>query len=125
MVQKIKQLLYKIGELKRGLLNLFILAGGFAFLVMGITQCNQISDRFEKLIPHYGVVESEWLDTIYDEDKYDVYSRIRLTDNDTIFTAYRFAEGVSNLLEPGDSVKIFTKNITSFMGNMSGSGKGG
>jgi hypothetical protein len=125
MFQKLKELLYYIGRIKRRLINLMILAGGFAFFSMGVTQCTQIFDKFDRLRPHYGVVEAEWMDTIYGEDKFDVYTKIRLVENDTVFTAYRFASGVSNLLEPGDSVEIFTKPVTSFMGNMSGSGKGG
>jgi hypothetical protein len=92
-------------------------------------------DGFETLLPHRGVVESKHFSYHYsthhnsymdrDEPDSTIVFNFKVADNPQWYTASRFAIGVDNLIEIGDSIKFYTKNVTSRFGNMVSSGNGG
>lgn len=93
-------------------------------MLLGISQALQVSDGYEKLISHKGIVENKSF-VIEKDDKNDslVIAKIKLFNDDTVYSVSSYAIRVLNLIEVGDSVELFSKPITSRTGNFVTNGK--
>ena len=107
------------------IINLLILFSAVVVLISGISWIIQSYATVSDLVSHKGVIEKKQMDTVLKENSYDLFVKIKLVENDTIYTVSQLAEGVYNILEAGDSVEIFTKPVTAGLGNVSTDGKGG
>ena len=124
-------------SLFRRIFNINTVILGFAIMsmVMVIHFIIRSYDGFETLVPHSGVVESKHFSYHYstrhnfymdrDEPDSNLVFNFKVADNPQWYTASRFATGVDNLIEIGDSVEFYTRNVTSRFGNMVSTGKGG
>ena len=124
-------------SLFRRIFNINIIILGFAIMsmVMVIYFIIRSYDGFETLIPHRGVVESKHFSYHYsthhnsymdrDEPDSTIVFNFKVADSPQWYTASRFAIGVDNLIEIGDSIEFYTRNVTSRFGNMVTSGNGG
>lgn len=123
-------------DLFRRIFNVNTIILGFAImsLVMSIHFIIRSYDGFNTLIRHSGAVESKHFSYHYsthtnsyshkEEKDSNVIFNFKVVDNAEWYTASRFAIGVDNLVEIGDSIEFYTKKVTSKFGNMVSNGKG-
>ena len=115
-------------------INTVILAFAIGSLVMTISYIIRSYDSFNTLVRHSGVVESKHFSYHYsthrnsfthkDEPDSNIVFNFNVSNNPECYTASRFAIGVDNLIEIGDSIEFYTKKVTSRFGNMVNDGKG-
>lgn len=97
--------------------GILLFAACFAFWA-SINHLGQTSHNFSDLKHRAGIIEKKtFLTKYYDADDSLQITRIKLLDNDTMFSVSSRAIIAYNLLEVGDSVELFTKNISSDWGN--------
>jgi hypothetical protein len=97
--------------------NTLILCGALAFLVAGI---HQLTEAYYpgQLIPHTGVVETKTIDSTEIRDKMQVPTLfLKLSGDPTIYRASRYVDLIDRSLHTGDSVELYTKEVTSKIGN--------
>jgi len=124
-------------NLFRRIFNINTIILGFAIMSMVMVTHFIVRsyDDFKTLTRHSGVVESKHFSYHYsthrnsyvdrDEPDSNVVFSFKVADNSQWYTASRFAIGVDNLIEIGDSIEFFTKPVTSPLGNLASSGSGG
>ena len=94
----------------------------FAFTVVPLFAINQVKQLFidmKDLDKHSGVVEHVYLMNEWQgrEDSI-IVAKVKLFADTTEYTASERAEAVVNMIATGDTVELFTRKITSDMGNM-------
>lgn len=115
-------------------INTIILGFGIMSMVMVIHFIVRSYDGFGSLIRHNGVVESKHFSYHYsthrnsvthkEEPDSNIVFNFKVADNEQWYTASRFAIGVDNLIEIGDSVEFYTRKVTSRFGNIVSNGRG-
>ncbi len=105
-------------------INTAILIFAFGFLGVGIKQVFEIFYPFKKLIHHKGIIteKSFFIEGFIRKDSIKAIKLILLNGEE--YTASRYIELVNNLIELGDTVDIYTKEVTSKLGNYITNGNG-
>lgn len=115
-------------------INNLILVFAIVFFSVGVYQFAESFDRFDKMLEHKGIVESKYIS--YKFFSYaGSYRYTKRQDSAPVFNFKVFGdsrwyttsiqpEGVNNLIEAGDSIDFYTKEITSKYGNTVHNGKG-
>src|SRR5690349_7105100 len=93
--------------------NTCILLGSFLFLVASMKEITEINYDIHKLVPHTGILQGKSIISEKKGKETINTLKLRLVNDATEYTVSMDVDYVDESIKPGDSIRIFTKNISS------------